>query len=600
MLTLESLKVMAQTAADLTSVAREASEQARDYYDGWQLTRDEVAELKRRKQPIIINNRIRRKVDAMVGIEQRSRTDPRALPRNPRMEQAADIATKALVYVDDTTRFDSKRSAAFENLLVEGYGGAEIVVEQRQGKYEIVVNRLRWEEIFFDPSSREKDFSDAAFVGCMKWMSLDAAIAMYGEEHEEKLTQTVLGLDGETFEDRPLYENAFRWGDKNQRRVRVAQMYYRHKNTWHLAIFTGGGEISNTVSPYYDDMGEACCPMVLMSGYVDRENRRSGVVRDMLSAQDEVNKRRSKSLHMLNSRQTQTVKGAVDPDRLKLELAKPDGNVELDIDSVMGAREAGVPAFQILNNNDQLAGHFQLLVEAKNEIDMLGPNASLLGQLQGDQSGRAIMAQQQAGLVELSPIYDSLRDWTLRCYRQMWMRIKQYWTEERWVRITDEVQAPQFIGLNVTQGYDPMTMQPIVQNPVAQMDVDIIIDEAPDVVTLRQEEFEQLAQLAQQGIPIPPEMLIEASSVRNKQRLLETMKAQQEAAMQAQMAGQQAQAAAMQAETQAKVITAQAKAELDMARAQKTMAETPGAAAKSTDAQIQAAAKTVIARQVGL
>jgi len=182
----------------------------------------------------------------------------------------------------------------------------------------------------------------------------------------------------------------------------------------------------------------------------------------------------------------------------------------------------------------------------------------------------------------------------------MWMRIKQYWTEERWVRIPDEVQAPQVIGLNVVQGYDPMTMQPVMQNPVAQMDVDIIIDEAPDVVTLRQEEFEQLSTLAQQGIPIPPEMLIEASSVRNKKRLLEAMKAQQEAERQAQAAAMQAQAAAMQAETQAKVITAQAKAELDSARAQKTMAETPGAAAKSTDAQIQAAAKTVIARQVGL
>lgn len=600
MLELESLKTMVSTAVDLTSTARQSSENARDYYDGWQLTREEVAELNRRKQPVIINNRIRRKVDAMVGIEQRSRTDPRALPRAPRDEQAADVATKALVFVDDVTRFDTKRSAAFENLLVEGYGGAEVVVEPRGGRLEIVVNRLRWEEIFYDPASREKDFSDAAFVGCMKWMSLDKAIALYGPQHEEILTQTCMGLDGETYEDRPLYESVFRWGDKKQRRVRVAQMYYLDGNVWHLAIFTGGGLIDHRVSPYYDDLGEPCCPMVLMSAYVDRENRRSGVVRDMMYAQDEINKRRSKSLHMLNSRQTQTIKGAVDAQRLKDELAKPDGNVELDIDAVVGAREAGVPAFQILNNQDQLAGHFNLLMEAKNEIDMLGPNASLLGQLQGDQSGRAIMAQQQAGLVELSPIYDSLRDWTLRCYRQMWARIKQFWTEERWIRVTDEAQAPQFIGLNVVQGYDPFTMQPVMENAVAQMDVDIIIEEAPDLVTLRQEEFEQLSALAQQGIPIPPEILVEASAVRNKARILEAMKAAQQQAMQAQMGAQQAAMQKAEAETRAKVISAEAKARLDMARAQKTQAETPGAAASSTERQISAAARTAMARASGL
>ena len=35
-----------------------------------------------------------------------------------------------------------------------------------------------------------------------------------------------------------------------------------------------------------------------------------------------------------------------------------------------------------------------------------------------------------------------------------------------------------------------------------------------DLVTLRQEEFQQLAELRQSGIPVPDEMLIEASSVR--------------------------------------------------------------------------------------
>ena len=597
----EKLRIWAENAIDLTSDARARAERCRDYYDGKQVTAAEEAELNRRKQPVVISNRIRRKVDAMVGIEQRGRTDPRALPRGPGDEQAADIATKALVFVDDTTRFDPKRSAAFENLLVEGIGGAEIGVEMRRGRYEVVVTRLRWEEIFYDPYSREKDFSDASFLGCMKWMALDKALSLYGEENEDLLQATMSATQsGETYDDRPSARAVFNWGDKKQRRVRIAQMYYLCDGVWHMAEFTGGGLISNGPSAYLDDDGQPTCPIVLMSGYVDRENNRYGVVPDMIYPQDEVNKRRSKLLHMLNSRQTSGVKGAVNVADLKRELAKPDGHVEVDADLASAAREAGVPAFQILQNQDQISGQASLLTEAKNEIDMVGPNASLIGQLQGDHSGRAIQAQQQAGMVELAPIYDSLRDWTLRCYRQMWMRIKQYWTDERYVRITEDAQAPQFIGLNRIVQFDPMTGAPVMENNIAQMDVDIQIEDAPDYVTLRQEELEQLGQFADRGIPIPPEMLIEASSVRNKPRLLQMMQQQRQQAEQAQAAQAQAEMKIRELEAQAKIMAAQSGAMLDQAQAQKVMAEVPGVAADARASQIKTAAQSVIAARAGL
>lgn len=569
------LKTMVESATDLTATARERSERCRDYYDGYQLTPAETEALKKRKQPVIVNNRIKRKIDAMVGIEQRGRTDPRAMPRTPKDEQAADVVTKALVFVDDQARFDAKTSQAFENLLIEGYGGAEIVVEQRRGQFEVTINRLRWEEIFFDPYSREKDFSDASFKGCMKWMALDKAVALYGEEHEELLLTTVSAvMDGQTYDDRPNATKSFQWADGKQKRVRVAQMYYLKGNTWHYAIFTGGGLIFNDVSPYQDDNGQPTCPIELMAAYVDRENNRYGVVEDMLDLQDEINKRRSKALHLLNSRQTYGIKGAINVATLKAELAKPDGHIEIDADIAAGAREAGIPAFSVMPTSDMAQGNLAMLAEAKAEIDMTGPNASLQGQLQGEQSGRAILAQQNAGLSELAPIYDSLREWKLRCYRQMWSRIKQYWTTERYVRVTDDMQAPQFIGLNVMQGFDPMTMQPQVENAVAEMDVDVLIDEAPDLVTLRQEEFQQLAEMRQGGIQVPDEMLIEASSVRNKQKLLEMMQAQREQAMQAQAQAMQMQGQKDQAEMQIKGMAAQAKAQKDQADAEKTMAET--------------------------
>lgn len=577
-----NLKRMASNAVDLTSTARNLSERDRDYYDGYQWTTAETAILERRKQPVITINRIKRKIDAMVGIEQQGRVDPIAYPRNPQDQQAAEVASKALVYVDDNTRFDSKKSECFNNALIEGYAGVEIVVEPRRGQLEIAINRLRWEEIFYDPHSREKDFSDATYMGCMKWMSLDQALAMYKDSYEgdQDLTELLrssfhTASDGQTYEDRPFESNSFIWADERRKRVRVAQMYYQNEGVWYFAVFCGGGEIFNIVSPYQDEDGQPACAIELFSCYVDRENRRYGVVRDMISAQDEINKRRSKILHQLNSRQTIGVKGGVDSvEAMKRELAQPDGHVAINVEQFEDALRAGVKPFEIVQNQDQTAGQFSLLQESKSEIDMLGPNASLLGQLSGQQSGRAIMAQQNAGMAELAPIYDSLRDWNLRVYRAIWNRIKQFWTEERYIRVTDDQRSVEFIGLNVQTGVVPVidmaTQQyvyaPQMENAVAEMDMDIVIQDAPDFVTLQAEQFEQLTTLAANGLPIPPEMIIEASSLPNKSDLLQKLKESQEAN------AQQAQAMQDQ-QMQMAIRKAMAEISKDEASAQKLMAE---------------------------
>jgi len=563
MLDLAALKAMTERGLDLTEAARASSERDRDFYDGYQWTAEERAILSRRKQPVLTINRIRRKIDAMIGIEQRGRVDPRAYPRHPGAEDAADLATKALVFVEEQQRIDTHRSAAFENLLVEGYGGVLVGAEERNGQMDVSIRRLRWEEIVYDPFSREKDFSDAAYLGVVKWMTADAAmefVAQFGiEAPEDVFEQNPAGMSGETYEDRPRGEGQA-WVDKRQRRVRVAEVFYKAAGVWHLAIFTGARELFNDRSPYYDAAGKPCCPIILMSAYVDRENRRYGLVRDLISLQEEINKRRSKLLNLLNARQTMGFKGAVDVATLKRELAMPDGHVEIDPTSALD----GAKPFEIIQTADMAAGQFNLLVEAKSEIDMLGPNASLIGQLEGQQSGRAILAQQQAGLAELAPIYDSLRDWTERVYRAIWDRIRQFWTEPRWIRITGDMQAPQFLAVNQIE----MTPYgPQMTNAIAEIDVDIIVEQAPDMGTLRAEQFQKLAELAQAGIPIPPQVIIEASDLRDKRKLLEAMAPDpQQAAMDAELAARGA---------QAQVAGLEARAMRDAAAAQKDMAEIP-------------------------
>jgi hypothetical protein len=122
------------------------------------------------------------------------------------------------------------------------------------------------------------------------------------------------------------------------------------------------------------------------------------------------------------------------------------------------------------------------------------------------------------------------------------------------------------------------------------MHVDVIIEESPDVITLQSEQFEMLTSLASTGI-IPPgpntlEVFIEASALRNKQRLIEKLKGGGELTpeqQQAQQMQQQMQEQAAQLELRGKA----AQAQKDEASAQKTTVETAILTANAMEPQVQ-------------
>ena len=522
--------------------ARSNSERDRDYYDGIQLTSSELAELARRGQPPIVINRIKRKVAFLTGLEKQQRTDPRGFARNPEQdEEAADAATDSIRFVLDNNDFDVTRSKVWENLLIEGMGGCEVGVQMKARGAEIFIKRWAWDRIGYDPHSSAPDFSDARYTYGILWMDVDTARHRFPSKEAQSAITATVGMSNadETYDDKPRS-----WVDNRGSRVKIAQMYYKRGSTWHSAVFTRGGIISGGPVPYLDEDGDNWNPMILASAYVNRDNDRYGAVREMISPSDEINKRRSKLLHQLTMRQTIGEAGAVaDVRKAKQELAKPDGHVEVTPNM----------RFEIVPNNDQIAGQASLLSEAKAEIDLMGPNASLSGKKEGNESGRAILAQQQGGIMEIADLMDTLRQWNKRVYQRVWLLIRQYWTEEKWVRVTDNEDNAKFVAINqpITlmdqlkmdmeaqkvpprqieaeiaefRATDPRAqIQVGVRNKLAELEVDIVIEDAPDTVTIQAEQFDQIVGLAQAGVVFPPEVYIRASQLRNKEELINQLK----------------------------------------------------------------------------
>ena len=76
------------------------------------------------------------------------------------------------------------------------------------------------------------------------------------------------------------------------------------------------------------------------------------------------------------------------------------------------------PGWKMSPDGAEFQGNVELLQEAKAEMERMAPNPAVLGRDGQDASGRALMARQQSGLIELAPLYGALEDWELRIYRQ--------------------------------------------------------------------------------------------------------------------------------------------------------------------------------------
>jgi hypothetical protein len=113
-----------------------------------------------------------------------------------------------------------------------------------------------------------------------------------------------------------------------------------------------------------------------------------------------------------------------------------------------------------------------------------------------------------------------MREWKLQSYHHDWSNACKYYTDDRWIRVTGNAQAPQHMRINVPTGQvNPQTGEPILENQIAEMDVDIILDEGPDTVTMREELIEQLSQRPD----IPSEILIELSNLPDKDLILQKL-----------------------------------------------------------------------------
>jgi hypothetical protein len=552
-----SLQRLKRSYLDYLGTKREEIDEQQDsrrMLHGSQWTQAQLRDFALRKQPTTTNNKITRKIDGIIGTLERLKQDPKAYPRTPMHEEGAELATGALRYALDVQNWSAKDPICARMAASEGLGGLEFnLIQGDQGDIEVEIEAVQTDSFFYDPRSYLHDFSDARFMGVGKWMDVDEAVDLY-PDYEEEIRDSV--ESGSELSSEP--DREFKWFQSygENPRVRIVDGWYKHRGEWCYCVFTGNTKLMESKSYLMDEKGNTQCKYEMFSCYIDQDGDRYGFVRNLKPLQQQINYRESKTIQLMHTRQLMAPKGAFDDVEVaRREAARPDGVVIYN----MGIEK---PDFNESSKQADIAAQFKYLENVKTDFESFGPNIAVTGEGLENSSGRAIQLLQQSGLADLGPFIQSYRDWKIRVYRKMWNAIQKHWTGERWIRVSDDDNIKQLVGINqVEMG----PFGPQLVNAIGSLDVDIILDEGPDTVNQMGDAYDTLTALAQKGAEIPPAVLIELSPIQSsvKKKLLEMLnptdpESQQKQQMMEQIQIQQAQADVADKMASAKMKEAQA------------------------------------------
>ena len=573
------LAALRRQYADFQAIKYDEMNEGRDalaFYDGMHWTSEELKKLAERGQPDITFNRIDKKLDGVLGVIQRLRGDPKCYGRNQPDEGGAEVATQCIRYCLDASRWPSVEAEALLKGMCLGYVVAELVlVPGDKGDPDIEVSAVDQTVFYYDPRSLRLDFTDCRYMGISKLFTRDEFDEFWPEQWE-----TAIGsLDdiGYTIFDT---DKSYLWA-QGRTKIRVVEHWYRKAGDWHYCYYAGDTVLQSGKSPFCDEKGKTISRFVAFAIKIDAAGDHYGFVRSLRGPQRALNYHRSKSMHIMNTRQVIVRRGAIGGDEdsdiedIRREAGRPDGVIVWD-----GPPE-NQPQFS--SADQEFLKQAQFYQDAKQEIDNWGPsNQAMLASLSQnpDVGSRVFFAQQQAGLAEMGQFLTQWRNWRQQIYRRIWIQQQKYWTAERTLRVTNDQGLAQYVMVNAIRV--DQWGRPVIINQLGNLDVDIIADEGPDNVNVMGSIYDMLTVMAQQKIPIPPQVLIEASPLpASKKRELTALLAQ---AQQPPPQAQQAQQLLMQ-DKQADVGKKQADAMNQRAGAIHKLAMAHGAVHAAQDAE---------------
>lgn len=527
---------------DTQGPARRLMQNDEDYYDHDQWDQESLAILQKRGQEPLTYNVIAQSINWVLGTERRTRTDYKILPRNKAARGSAEKKSHLLKYLADVNKTEFHVSRGFADAAKVGLGWIESGVQDDSEGEPIYESYASWRSIIYDSAAQDIDLEDARFMFRTKWADIDTACALFPDRKGVIESSTSSHYEWGAFLDRhgdeamdsqeylantnngrytsiehpsytrdrvrlieawfkiPVIEKRMAGGefkgeiydaDSLGHQVSVssgfAEVRERMTQRVHVMIMTLNGVLWASPSPYRHNK----YPFTPIWGYRKAaDSTPYGIIRGMISAQKDLNKRLSKALAILNSNKVIMDEGAVaDLDEFEEEISRPDAII---------VKRPGKD-LQINVDRDLASAHLDIMNMSMSMVQTLsGITDEAMGRTTNATSGTAIQSRQEQGAMSTAAIFDNLRFARQIHGEKVLSLIEQFMTEEKTFRITNRRGSPDYVTIN----------DGLPDNDIVQSKADYIISEDAWNASLRQAAVQQFMQVLTQIGPVAPQIVM--------------------------------------------------------------------------------------------
>ena len=596
------------------------------YYRGEQWDEADVAVLEAEGRPALTINTILPTVNTVLGEQSTRRADVQFKPRRGGEAEVAHTLTKLYMQIADNNKLDWVEQQVFsDGLIMDGRGYFDVRMDfSDHVEGEIRITAKDPLDILIDPDAKDYDPKTWNEIFETKWMTLDEIEELYGKKKSEELR--FIAENGNSFGRDSIEYEENRFGDlestddylgagipgddeyRNIKALRVVERQHRRMHRVDCFVDPDTGDQRDVPESWTDAKAKkfakqyglgiiskvkrkvrwtvTCDKVVLHDDWSPynnftivpyfayfRRGRPFGMVRNLLSPQEQLNKIASQELHIVNT--TANSGWMVESGSLvgmsADDLEEHGAETGLVLEYNRGSNPPQkIQPNQIPTGLDRIAQKAALNIKT-----ISGVNDSMLGTDSAEVSGIAIQAKQNRGAIMIQVPLDNLRKARHYLAEKILECIQTFYTEQRIIQVTNEddplrPREPMIIN--------EMTPEGRIINDLTLGEYDVVVATAPARDSFDEVQFAEALNLRQVGVAIPDDAIIEYSHLARKGELakrirmltgIEQSPEQQEmAAVQAQMAMQQVQLEI--AKLEAEVRKLQSEAAVNIAKVQDT------------------------------
>ena len=594
------------------------------YYRGEQWDEADVAALEAEGRPALTINTILPTVNTVLGEQSTRRADIQFKPRRGGDAEVAQTLTKLYMQIADNNKLDWIEQQVFsDGLIMDGRGYFDVRMDFTDHvEGEIRITSKDPLDILIDPDAKESDPKTWNEVFETKWMTLDEIEELYGKKKAEELrfiaeNGNSFGRDSIEYEENRFgdlestddYLGAGIPGDDEYRNVKALRVVERqHKRMHRVDCFVDPDTGDQRDVPETWSEGKAkkfakqynlsiiskvkrkvrwtvTCDKVVLhddwSPYADftivpffayfRRGRPFGMVRNLLSPQEQLNKIASQELHIVNT--TANSGWMVESGSLVGMSADDLEEHGAETGLVLEYNRGSNPPVKIQPNQiptglDRISQKAALNIKA-----ISGINDSMLGTDSAEVSGIAIQAKQNRGAIMIQVPLDNLRKTRQYLAEKILNLIQTFYTEQRIIQVTNEEDP---LKPREQMIVNQMTPEGRIINDLTLGEYDVVVSTAPARDSFDEVQFAEALNLRQVGVAIPDDAIIEYSHLARKGELakrIRMMTGVEQSPEQMEMAAVQQQMAMQQlqleiAKLEAEVRKLQSEAAVNIAKVQ--------------------------------